>query len=97
HVNISPKAVSVLAKHPNIIGMKDSSGSIPQLIDFKAVVDMDNFNLMVGTASAWYPALTLGVEGSVMALANCCPGECIEVQKEYDAGNLDKARETYER
>ena len=97
HVNISPKAVSVLAKHPNIIGMKDSSGSIPQLVDFKAVVDMDNFNLMVGTASAWYPALTLGVEGSVMALANCCPVECIEVQKEYEAGNLDKARQIYER
>jgi 4-hydroxy-2-oxoglutarate aldolase len=32
-----------------------------------------------------------------MALANCCPGECIEVQKEYEAGNLDKARGIYER
>lgn len=97
HVNISPAAVQVLAKHPNIIGLKDSSGSIPQLIDYKKAVDMDNFNLMVGTASAWYPALTLGVEGSVMALANCCPEECIEVQKEFEAGSLDKAREIYER
>lgn len=97
HVNISPKAVSILSKHNNIIGMKDSSGSIPQLIEFKAVVDRNNFNLMVGTASAWYPALTLGVEASVMALANCCPGECIEVQKEYEAGNLEVARKIYER
>lgn len=97
HINISPKAVSVLSKHPNIIGMKDSSGSIPQLIDFKRVIDMNEFNLMVGTASAWYPALTLGVEGSVMALANCCPEECIDVQKEFELGNLDTAREIYER
>ena len=97
HVNISPKAVGVLSKHPNIIGMKDSSGNIPQLVDFKAVLDLNAFNLMVGTASAWYPALTLGIEGSVMALANCCPGECIEIQKEYDAGNEYKAREIYER
>lgn len=97
HVNISPKAVSVLSKHPNIIGMKDSSGSIPQLIDFKRVVDMNKFNLMVGTASAWYPALTLGIEGSVMALANSCPEECIQVQKEFENGNLEKAREIYER
>lgn len=97
HVNISPKAVSVLSKHPNIIGMKDSSGSIPQLIDFKRVINMSEFNLMVGTASAWYPALTLGVEASIMALANCCPGECVEVQKEFDKGNLNKAREIYER
>lgn len=97
HVNISPKAVEVLAKHPNIIGLKDSSGNIPQLVEFKRVVDMNKFNLMVGTASAWYPALTLGVQASVMALANCCPGECIEVQKEYDSGNTEKAREIYER
>lgn len=97
HVNISPKAVGVLCKHPNIIGMKDSSGNISQLIDFKAAIGNEDFNLMIGTASIWYPALTLGVEGSVMALANCCPGECVEVQKEYEAGNLEKARELYER
>ncbi len=97
HINISQKAVSVLSKHPNIIGMKDSSGSIPQLVDFKRVIDMNEFNLMVGTASAWYPALTLGVEGSVMALANCCPGECVDIQKEFELGNFDTAREIYER
>ncbi|MDF2676985.1 MAG: dihydrodipicolinate synthase/N-acetylneuraminate lyase [Bacillota bacterium] len=97
HVNISPKAVKVLCKHPNIIGMKDSSGSIPQLIDFKRAIGNTEFNLMVGTASAWYPALTLGVQGSVMALANCCPQECIDVQNEYEAGNLEKAKEIYER
>lgn len=97
HVNISPAAVKVLSKHENIIGMKDSSGNIPQLISFKKVIDRNNFNLMVGTASAWYPALTLGVEGSIMALANCCPQECIDVQKYYEAGETEKAQELYER
>ena len=97
HVNISPKAVEVLAKHPNIIGMKDSSGSVPQLVQFKAAIKGQEFNLLVGTAAAWYPALTLGIEASIMALVNCCPGECIDVQKEYDNGNDDKAREIYER
>lgn len=97
HVNISPKAVGVLAKHPNIIGMKDSSGDIPQLVNFKRAIGNEEFNLMVGTASAWYPALTLGVEASVMALVNCCPQECVDVQKEFDNGNIDKSRELYER
>src|SRR5690554_4385178 len=77
--------------------MKDSSGNVSQFIDLKKAVDNAEFNLMVGTASIWYPALTLGVKASVMALANCCPVECIEVQKEFEAGNLDKAREIYER
>ncbi|NMA48180.1 MAG: dihydrodipicolinate synthase family protein [Tissierellia bacterium] len=97
HINISPKAVGVLAKHPNIIGMKDSSGSVPQLVQFKKAIQGQEFNLLVGTASAWYPALTLGIEASIMALVNCCPGECVDVQKEYESGNDDKARELYER
>lgn len=97
NVNISPKAVRVLAKHSNIIGMKDSAGSIPQLVQFKDAIKGEEFNLLVGTASAWYPALTLGIEGSIMALVNCCPGECIDVQKEFNKGNIEKAREIYER
>lgn len=97
HVNISPKAVGVLCKHPNIIGMKDSSGNVPQLISFKRVIKDEQFNLMVGTASAWYPALTIGIEAAVMALVNCCPGECVDVQKEFDEGNIEKSMEIYER
>lgn len=97
HINISPKAVEKLAKHPNIIGMKDSSGNIPNLVQYKSVVDFSEFNLMVGTASAWYPALDLGVEASIMALANCSPAECVEVQTLFDAGKRDEARALYER
>lgn len=97
HVNISPNAVGVLCEHPNIIGMKDSSGNVYQLIDFKRVIGDVQFNLMIGTAAIWYPALTLGVKGCILALANCCPGECIEVQKEFEVGNLEIARELYER
>jgi 4-hydroxy-2-oxoglutarate aldolase len=94
HVNISANAVAVLCKHPNIIGMKDSSGDIPQLVKFMGVIN-DDFNLIVGTASAWYPALTLGVKAGIMALANCAPYECIHVQKAYEAGNNALAREIY--
>ncbi len=97
HINISPYAVGVLSKHPNIIGMKDSAGSIPQLVEFKSVIDKNEFNLLVGTASAWYPALAIGIEGSIMALANCSPEECIEVQEYFDKGDWEKSREIYER
>ncbi len=94
HVNISANAVAVLCKHPNIIGMKDSSGDIPQLIKFISVIN-DDFNFIVGTASAWYPALTLGVKAGIMALANCAPNECIQIQQAFEAGDDALARETY--
>lgn len=94
HINISPSAVEVLSRHTNIIGMKDSSGNIPQLVKFKGVIT-DDFNLLVGTASAWYPALTLGVKGGIMALANCSPNECVKVQSAFEAGDEKTAREIY--
>jgi len=97
HINISPKVVSELSKHKNIIGMKDSSGDVKQLIQFMNSGLDKEFNLLVGTASAWYPALAVGVKASVMALANCCPDECIEVQKLYEEGKLEESLELYKR
>jgi len=96
HVNISANAVEVLSRNPNIIGMKDSSGDVPQLVKFMSVVPED-FNLMVGTASSWYPALTLGISAGIMALANCSPNECASVQEYYENGQIEKARDAYTR
>lgn len=96
HVNIKADAVIELAKHPNIIGMKDSSGDVPQLATLKRVVPED-FNLLVGTASAWYPALTFGIRAGIMALANCSPNECAAVQEAYDAGESQKAYALYQK
>jgi len=96
HINVSAHVVSVLSRHPNIIGIKDSTGSVPQMVSFRSVIS-DDFNLMVGTVSAWYPALSLGIKAGIFALANCAPNECARVQKAYDEGDLEKARETYVR
>ena len=96
HVNISANAVKELSKHQNIIGIKDSSGDIPQLVNLKSVITED-FNLMVGTASAWYPAMTLGVKAGIMALANCCPNESAKVQEYYENGEMEVASDLYQR
>lgn len=97
NINISAKAVSILSRHPNIIGMKDSSGNIAQLVSYMTNGLDSEFNLIVGTASAWYPALCLGVKGAIMALANCCPSECIEVQKLYQAGKHNESLDLYKK
>jgi 4-hydroxy-2-oxoglutarate aldolase len=96
HINIKADAVSVLSKHPNIIGMKDSTGDVPQMATWKRIVPED-FNLLVGTASAWFPALTLGVEGAILALANSNPNECVKVQEMFDSGDWKEARDIYQR
>jgi len=94
HINISAYAVSLLSKHPNIIGMKDSTGNIPQLVNFQRFIAQD-FDLILGSFSAWYPALTLGIRAGIFAVANCAPNECALVQQAFDRGEHEKAREIY--
>ena len=96
HVNIKADAIAVLSKHPNIVGMKDSNGDVPQLATFLRVAD-PSFQVMTGTFGAWYPALTMGVTGIISAMANCCPNEITEVQELYEAGKTDEAYALYQR
>ncbi|MBI4548690.1 MAG: dihydrodipicolinate synthase family protein [Ignavibacteriae bacterium] len=91
HLNISVEAVKVLSQQPNIIGMKDSLGDIAQLETFKKVASSD-FNLIAGSASTWYPALKLGIRAGILALANCLPNECVEVQQLFEQGEFQKAQ-----
>ncbi|EHF00520.1 dihydrodipicolinate synthase family protein [Enterocloster citroniae] len=97
HVNVGADLISQLAKHPNIIGMKDSSGDMPQFATFKRVTAGEDFSIFVGTASALYPALALGAAGGILALANCNPEECVEVYKKYGKGDMEGALKTFQR
>lgn len=96
HVNIKADAIHELSKHENIVGMKDSTGDVPQLATFLRVAD-PSFQVLVGTASAWYPALCLGIKGSVMALANSHPDECCKVQALYEEKNFEASRDLYQK
>ncbi len=91
HVNISAEAVSELSRHPKIIGMKDSKGDVAQLEIFKKVVP-ENFNLIVGTASALYPALELGIKAGILALANCLPEKCVELHELFKKDQKEQAK-----
>jgi 4-hydroxy-2-oxoglutarate aldolase len=95
-LNISVAVVRALSTHPNIIGMKDSTGNVAQLQEFRSVAGND-FNVIVGTASAWLPALEIGIRAGILALANCAPNECTRVQRMHEGGNKDDARKLHER
>ena len=96
HVNIGADAVAELSRHKNIVGMKDSNGDVPQLATFIRVADPD-YQIMPGTFSAWYPALTMGLTASISAMANCCPNEIAETQDLYNAGKLKESFSLYQR
>jgi 4-hydroxy-2-oxoglutarate aldolase len=96
HVNIGADAVAELSRHKNIVGMKDSNGDVPQLATFLRAAD-PKFQVMTGTFSAWYPALTFGITATVSAMANCCPNEIAETQELFDAGKTAESFALYQR
>ena len=91
HVNIKADAVAKLADHPNIVGMKDSTGDIQQLATFKRVTAGKDFEIIVGTSNSWFSAIGIEVIAGIHASANCLPNACAEVQVAYDAGDFDRA------
>lgn len=91
-INISAKLAVDLAKHPNIIGIKDSGGNIVQIADMirKAA---DGFSVFAGSASYLYTSLALGATGGTLALANIFPNECARLQMLFEAGKIKEARD----
>jgi len=91
-INLSVEALSALSNHPNIIGIKDSSGNVNQLGQYLNQVNPD-FNVLVGTAGALFGALTLGCKGGILALANILPQKCVEIFQLVQDGKIKEARE----
>jgi 4-hydroxy-2-oxoglutarate aldolase len=96
HVNVSLNVVLQLSQHPNIIGMKDSKGDIEQIGLFTKNVS-GHFQVMVGSASVWYPSLQLGVTAGIMALSNFAGNLCAQVQILSEAGDDQGAEELHNR
>lgn len=95
-VNLSNKVIAALSRHPNIIGMKDSSGNIAQLVEFQRVAD-PSFQILVGTAGIWYPALVLGIQAGIMALANCAPEVLVRIHELTASNEMKEAERLYRR
>ena len=85
HINMTCGLVARLSRHPNIVGIKDSTGNVSQLGEYANHVAAD-FNLLVGTAGALFGALALGCVGGVLALANVAPQICVEIYRLVQEG-----------
>jgi 4-hydroxy-2-oxoglutarate aldolase len=92
HVNLTCRLVAQLSRHPNIVGIKDSTGNVIQLGEFLNNVEAD-FKLLVGTAGALLGGLALGCVGGVLALANVAPQNCVKIHALVKEGNFEAAKQ----
>lgn len=90
-INLDAEVVAKLSNHPNIIGIKDSSGNIGQLSEI-IHLSKKGFAVFVGSAPVFYPALCVGAVGGILAVANVVPDLCVQIQNLFGKGKLEEAR-----
>jgi 4-hydroxy-2-oxoglutarate aldolase len=90
-ISLEPQLVIELAAHPNIAGLKESSGSLDFLGEVVREVPAD-FHYFLGSGHVIYPGLEMGADGAILAVANAAPELCAEIFKLFRAGKKEEAR-----
>lgn len=89
--NILPKTVKELAKHPNIVAIKEASGNISQIAELAALVG-DEIDIYSGNDDQIVPILSLGGKGVISVLSNPMPKKTSEMCKMFFEGDVAGAR-----
>ena len=77
-VTLETPEIVALAQHPNIIGIKDSSGVIQRIVEVSWQAPRE-YMVLTGSAGVLYPALVSGAKGAILALASALPERCVDL------------------
>lgn len=94
-VNIEPETIAKLARDcPNIVGVKEASGSLEQMSKIKALCPAE-FALISGDDALTLPVLAIGGTGVISVVANIIPKDVANMIEAFEKGNLKKAQEAH--
>jgi 4-hydroxy-tetrahydrodipicolinate synthase len=90
-VNIEPSTMAKLAADcPNIIGVKEASGSLEQMSRIKLLIP--NFELISGDDALTLPLMAVGGIGVISVISNIIPKEVAALIKAFNSGDIKEAR-----
>jgi len=90
-VMVPPETLWQLAEHPNIVGVKDSSGDVAHLTRLVAGVP-EGCAIFNGSASVLLAALAVGCVGGMLAIANVAFDLACDLMELVEAGRWAEAR-----
>ena len=91
-IDLDAETISILARHPNIIGLKDSGGNVVKMGAIRRQAGPE-FQILAGSGGFLLPALSVGAVGGVMALANIAPAQSIAIHRYFLEGKQKEARD----
>lgn len=89
--NLTPDLVIELAKHPNIVGVKEASGDIGQISRIIEGTLDEDFNVISGDDNLTFPILALGGSGVISVAANVEPGRMVAMFEAFCEGDFETA------
>ena len=90
-VNLSNDSLLELAEVPNIVGVKDSSGSVAQSLELLARKPK-NFAVLTGEDALYFTMMANGGDGGILAASHLMTERFIEVGRRFDANDVAGAR-----
>ncbi len=90
-LNMQPKTLAAIAKHENIIAMKEASGDIAQCADMIRLCGRD-IAFYSGNDDVVLPAMALGFDGVISVASNIVPKQMGELVKAFLRGDIKAAR-----
>lgn len=89
-IALAPETVARLSEHPNIIGIKDSSGDVINFAETLRLVPED-FAVLTGNGALLYAALSAGARGGILAVGCVAFDECLAIYRAQRNGEHARA------
>jgi len=93
--NLQPDLVIELARHPNIVGIKEASGDITQISRIIEGTRDEDFIVLSGDDAMTLPVLAIGGAGVISVAANVDPGRMVRMYEAFRAGDLARAQDLH--
>jgi len=95
-VHIDAATIATLSRHPNIAGLKESSGNLAFVREVLCKV-RPGFRVLVGSVQILLDSLKAGATGAVLGQATFAPELCVGVYEAFCQGRMKAARELQQR
>ncbi len=89
---LQPKTVAKLASLPNVVGIKDSSGSYDMILQYIEQTPA-SFSVLAGTDSLILSTLMAGGRGAIASTANIFPEQVVAIYECWQKGDYSGAEE----
>jgi 4-hydroxy-tetrahydrodipicolinate synthase len=90
--NLEPDLIAELAKHPNIVGIKEASGNVGQVSRIIEMTQDEDFAVISGDDNLTLPIMALGGTGVISVAANVDPKRMVVMCEAAAKGDWKKAR-----